>query len=60
MAHRFRHCVKAIDDRLPEGGLALGALHEIAAAETAQSTAPPLHFSLPGSRLGPVAACCGA
>jgi hypothetical protein len=52
--------VKAIDERLPEGGLALGALHEVAGGGNGAIEGLPLHSSPPGSRHGRMGACCGA
>ncbi len=47
--------IKAIDEHLPEGGLALGALHEVADGGNGV-VEPPLH----SSRHGPGGAGCGA
>src|SRR5258708_4884781 len=47
--------IKAIDEHLPEGGLALGALHEVADGGNGVVD-PPLH----SSRHGPGGAGCGA
>jgi hypothetical protein len=51
--------VKAIDERLPEGGLALGALHEVAGGNGAIDGAAAALFAAASQR-GLGGACCGA
>jgi protein ImuA len=52
--------VEAIDERLPEGGLELGALHEVAGGGNGAVDGLPLRSSPPASQRGPGAKCCGA
>ena len=52
--------VNAIDERLPEGGLALGALHEVAGGGNGAVAGLPPHSSPQGSQHVPGGTCCGA
>jgi hypothetical protein len=51
--------IKAIDQHLPEGGLALGALHEVAGGGMGRSMARPLRSSPPELRRAQEVGCCG-